>query len=95
LLSGYKEKEQLFVYYPLWFDNVKGDDVIVGCSYGQNSFFKSGYWCNSTRAGGKPIMLRKKDETERKYILMAFDPCFRNYTENTYRILANTLIFSE
>jgi len=87
LCYGYYKDEIIYAVGPVWFKNII-DGKIAG--YYADQSFINGFYQNKEEIDNQPAMLYKKDAAG-TIVLLGIDPCFRKYTDFTFRILANAV----
>ncbi|GAB3790604.1 M14 family zinc carboxypeptidase [Virgibacillus kimchii] len=86
LTAGYGSRDFGFVYEPVWYTDLENDRVVA--SYGEQDFFRAGFWQNSQVAQGQPVIIKGHHPG---VTLLGLEAGFRDHPENLYRLLSNAI----
>ncbi|WP_404331030.1 M14 family zinc carboxypeptidase [Mesobacillus maritimus] len=94
LTAGYSQDDLGFVYRPVWYTELNGDEVAATIADSED-FFVAGHWADNNErlpkkaeAQGQAIIVK---EQNKDVTLIGLEAGFRDHTDYLFRLLSNTI----
>ncbi|MBY0098044.1 M14 family zinc carboxypeptidase [Mesobacillus maritimus] len=87
LTAGYDQDDLGFVYRPVWYTGLNGDEVGATIADSEE-FFVAGHWRGNAPAQGQAVIVKEQDKD---VTLIGLEAGFRDHTDYLFRLLSNAI----